>query len=493
MKKIFIAVAILLLLYPVVPWLMGFAIEQRIGGLADQGQLMVPQLHLIEKSRHGVITSDEDSSYELGSTLKITRHYHRGWYSSVDEATVEMAGAALDALPTLKPAVATLTGGGSGHAPLRFSLRTVIRHGPLCGSKCFALAGAETRVIFTGPLQASLAERLGNEQPMTIRTRLAFTGGGSATMSSPAFQQAQVSQDARLSWGGIDGTMHYGPRQDWYDIAATAPSLRLEGTKGTLQIDEMSIDARSKRLLRTLYEGDSRIEIKRLSVMGGTDKAQEVTINDLLLVNGNHAQDGFMNVNYQLGAGAIVTQPLTLSSEHLDITWKHLGIETLESVITTIRTAGQDQNDKLTPSARAQKMMAAIKQPLEALLIEQPEMDVDRLSAASAQGQALVTGVIRLVGVGTGDLDAPALLLRKLDVRLDIAIDEAFLSSLPGPGANALTQLQPMIDQGYITRANGALRTQILFRGGQPTFNGKPFNPAAIRPAAPPPAGGAVR
>jgi hypothetical protein len=24
-----------------------------------------------------------------------------------------------------------------------------------------------------------------------------------------------------------------------------------------------------------------------------------------------------------------------------------------------------------------------------------------------------------------------------------------------------------MIDQGYITRANGALRTQILFRGGQ--------------------------
>ena len=67
MKKILIAVAILVLLYPVVVWLMGFAIEERIERLSDQGQLMMPQLHLIQKTRHGVLTSDEDSSYELGS------------------------------------------------------------------------------------------------------------------------------------------------------------------------------------------------------------------------------------------------------------------------------------------------------------------------------------------------------------------------------------------------------------------------------------------
>jgi uncharacterized protein YdgA (DUF945 family) len=98
-----------------------------------------------------------------------------------------------------------------------------------------------------------------------------------------------------------------------------------------------------------------------------------------------------------------------------------------------------------------------------------------------------MTGLIRLVGVSAADFQAPpALLVRKLDVRLDLSIDEAFLTSLPGAAANALAQLQPMIDQGYITRSNGALRTQILFRGGQPTLNGKPFNPAAMRPGVPP-------
>jgi uncharacterized protein YdgA (DUF945 family) len=492
MKKIIITVAVLVLLYPVGAWLMGFAIEQRIEGLADQGQLMVPQLHLVQRSRHGVLTSDEDSSYELGSTLKVNRHYHRGWYSSVDEATVEMSSAALDALPALKPAVATTSSGGSEHTPFRFSLRTVIRHGPLCGSKCFALAGAETRVSFTGQLQASLTQLFGNQEPMTIRTRLDLLGGGSATMSSPPFEHAQVSPDTRLGWGGVDGTMHYGARQDWYDIILKAPSLRLDGAKGTLQIDDVGLDVRSKRLRRTLYEGDSRLEMKRLSVTG-SDKAQQITVDDLALVNSSHAQDGFMSVNYRIGAGPIVTQPLTLSSAHVDLTWKHLGLESLESVIAAMRAAGQEQDASVTPAARTQRMMAALKQPLEALLSEQPEMDVDRLSAANAQGQGLVTGVVRLVGVSAADFETPALLLRKLDVSLDIAIDEKFLSSLPGPGANALTQLQPMVDQGYMTRANGALRTQILFRGGQATFNGKLFNPAAMRPGVPPAPGGPFR
>ena len=491
-KTIVIAVASLLTLYPAVAWLMGFAIESRIESLADQGQLMVPQLHIVQKTRHGVLTSDAEARYELGSTLKVIRHYHRGWYNSVDEATVEMSGAAISALPGFGPAVATTSGGNAERTAFKFSLRTVIHHGPLCGSKCFALAAAETHVSFPGLLGASLTQLFGGEEPITIRARLAFLGGGSVTMSSPAFENAQVSQETHLGWGGIDSTMHYGARQDWYDIAATAPSLRLDGAKGTLQIDHMSFDASSKRLLRTLYEGDSRMEMKRLSVTGA-DKAQRFTVNDVLLVGNNHAHDGFMSMSYRFGAGPIVAPPLMLSNAHADITWKHLGLESLELLLTAMRAAGQEQDASVTPAARTQKMMSALKQPLEALIIEQPEMDIDRLSVASAQGQAVMTGVIRLFGVSAADFEAPAVLLGKVDVRLDITIDEAFLSSLPGPGASAMSRLQPMVDQGYITLANGTLRTQILVRAGQPTFNGKPFNPAAMRPAVPPPRAGSLR
>jgi uncharacterized protein YdgA (DUF945 family) len=489
MKRAFGALAVLVLLYPVVAWLMGFAIEHRVESLAYQGQLMVPQLHLLQKTQHGVLTSDEGSSYEVGSTLKITRHYHRGWYRSVDEATVEMSIAALAALPGLKPADATSLTARAGQAPLRFLLRTVIFHGPLCGAKCFALAGAETHISFTGPLQASLTRLFGNREPVTIRGRFAFFGGGTTEVSSPAFEHAQLAQDVLLSWGGIDGTMHYGAAQDWYDLTASAPVLRLESAKGTLEIDRMSLGMRAKRALRTLYEGDSRVQLQHVTVTGA-DKAQLFTIDDLLFASKNHVEDRFMSASYQWDTGAVRTPPLTLTGAHVDITWKHLGIEALESLTAAMRSPGQDQNTPGAPAARAQQLMAALKQPFEALLLDQPEMELDRVSLASAQGQGLVTGSIRLPGVSSADFETPALLVPKIDVRLDFAIDEAFLASLPGAGANALTQLQPMIDQGFITRSNGALRTQLLVRGGQATLNGKPFNPAALAHTAPPGPGG---
>jgi uncharacterized protein YdgA (DUF945 family) len=468
MKRILTAAGTLVVLYALGTWLMGFAVRQRVEQLIDQGQTVLPSLHLIETKRHGVLASDEDSRYEIGSILKITRHYHRGWFSSVDEATVETSGA----IP--------------GGTPFRLSLRTVIHHGPVCGLTCFALAGAETHVSAAGPLPASPTQVFGGREPIAMHTRFAFFGGGSATLSSPPVEHAQIGPGVLLGWGGLDVTVHYGARQSWYDVVATAPLLRLEGAKGTVEIRGISLSARSKRALGELYEGDTRLEMKRLSV-DAPDRGRPFTAEDLVLASRNQAQDRFMNVSYQLAAGAIVRQPLALSSAHVELTWKHLGLEALESLVVAMRTASQSQDASVAPAVRGQNMIAAIKQPLEALLLDEPEMDVDRLSVASGQSQILVTGVVRLVGVSAADIETPPLILRKIDARFDVVIDEAFLSGLPGAGANALARLQPMIDQGYIVRSNGALHTQILLHGGQPTLNGKPVNPAAMRPAVPPP------
>jgi uncharacterized protein YdgA (DUF945 family) len=481
-KKIFGAAAILVLLYPVAPWLMGFALEQRVDGFTEQGLLMTPQLQIVRKARQGFLTSDEDSSYELGPTLKVARHYHRGWYSSVDEATIEISHGAFGALAAAGPAATTPPTGDSDAAPFRVSLRTVIRHGPFCGWSCFALAGADTHVTFSGALQASMTRLFGNQEPIKISGRFPFLGGVSGKLSSPAFVHAQVGRGVSLSSGGFDSTMHSGAHQDWYDMAASAPSLRVEGAKGALAIDGMSLEVRGKRVLRTLYEGDSVMTMKRLGVTGA-EAAQQFAVNDLAMANQNHAQDGFMSASYQLGGGTIVTQSVTLSSAHVDVTWRHLGLEPLASLLDATRAAGPQQNAAVAPAVRTQAMMTALTQPLQALLLEQPEMQIDRVSLATAQGQGQVTGLVRLIGVSAADFQGPpALLMGKLDVKLDLSIDEAFLMSLPGAAGSALTQLQPLIDQGYITRSNGVLRTQILFRGGQSTLNGKPFNPAALRP-----------
>jgi uncharacterized protein YdgA (DUF945 family) len=466
-KKILVTVGALVPLYLLATWLMGFAVERRVEQLADQGQTAMPSLRLVDTTRHGVLVSDEESHYEIGPMMKITRHYHRGWFSSVDDAAFETSGP----IPA--------------GTPIRFSLHTVIHHGPICGVACFALAGAETHMSAAGTPPAAPTRIFGDQEPITIRARFAFLGGGSATASSPPVERAQIGPGVVLSWGGLDATMHYGARQDWYDVAATMPLLRLEAPKGTFEIRGTSFTVRSKRALDMLYAGDSRVEVKRFSV-GTPAQAAPFTVDDLVLTSQSQVQDRFMNVSYRLAAGAIVKQPLALSSAHMDLAWKHLGLEPLESLVVAMRSASQNQNASIAPAVRGQNVMAAIKQPLQALLVDAPEMDIDRLSLASAQGQASLTGAIRLVGVGAVDLDTPALLVQKVDAHFDLAIDEAFLSSLPGAGASTLERLQPMIDQGYMERSKGVLHTQIVFRAGQATLNGKTFNPAAMRPAAPP-------
>src|SRR5579862_2338638 len=125
MKRLLIVLGALILAYPIVTWALGFAVEKRFDDKLSDAQPMLSQLRLLDKSRRGLITADEDSSYGLGSAVKITRHFHRGWYRSTDDTTVDVT------LP------------GANPKPIQLVVHTVVQHGPFCGATCFALAGSE--------------------------------------------------------------------------------------------------------------------------------------------------------------------------------------------------------------------------------------------------------------------------------------------------------------------------------------------------------------
>jgi uncharacterized protein YdgA (DUF945 family) len=131
--------------------------------------------------------------------------------------------------------------------------------------------------------------------------------------------------------------------------------------------------------------------------------------------------------------------------------------------------------------------MSVMKQQGAALLAQQPEITIDQISLANAKGAAVLKGLVGLRGVTSADFADGAdakVLLAKLDVDLDLTLDDALLQSIPG-GPNGEKQLQSLVDQGLVTHDNGRFHAAILFRHGQMTFNGKPFQPG-IAPAAPP-------
>jgi uncharacterized protein YdgA (DUF945 family) len=441
-KRILIgAGAALVLLYPAMVWLVGFSIEKRFDEASAQMSELTPFLTVAEN------------------------RFHRGWYSSQYDATLELK------LPS---------------APLRITVHSVIHHGPICGMTCFGLARADTRFALSDQAGLAFAKVLGAAGDLSVESRLGFFGGGSSKMSSPPVKDIALADGAHLTWGGAAGSFSYGRHFDSYGMHVTLPNVGYSGADGAhMEMAAAVLDARSERALRSLYLGDSSLSVGRVAFAraGG---AASFSMSDVRSESQGTAAQGFMTLSSKTGIGAIVAAPVALNAVHFDLAFRHLEMESLERLTAAMRDVNADPAS--APAERAGKVLAVFKQQGVALLLHQPEIAIDRVGVATADGQALLTGWARLSDVAATDFAAgaePAAVIQKLDAELDLTLDEAMLKNFPGAGENAAARIQMLADQGLLTRENGKVRTKILFHHGQTTFNGKLFRPPA--PAAAPP------
>jgi uncharacterized protein YdgA (DUF945 family) len=435
-KKISIGViAALILLYPLATWLVGFSIERRFDDVIAQVR---------EKASYATV---------------VEQHFRRGWYTSQAEMTLEFLHAATPA------------------APLRMTVRSVIHHGPICGADCIGLARADTRIVFSGQLQSAIAKIFGPLDPLNARSRLGFFGGGSTLFSSPPAKEAKLDDGTIVSWGGLQASVSYGAGIDTYNIHGNAPrAMYTAPDGGRFEANDALFDSQARRALRSLYSGDSSFSLAH-AAFAGAGGAGALSIDDLRFTSRVSADNGFVAMSMKMSSGSITKAPVALTGAHFDVTFRHLEMESLEQLTAALQDLNQDRT--LTPAARTEKMLPLLKQQSARLLAQQPQIAFDQVSIANAGGAAILTGLLQMPGVSSADFAVganPKGLIQKLDADLDLTVDEALLKSLPG-GIDGAAQLQRLASQGLATQENGRFHTRILFRGGQLTFNGKPFRP----------------
>lgn len=460
-KSLISAVAVLVFGYPTIAWLAGYAIERRIHDATAALQTQAPFLTVTDS------------------------RYHRGWY--VSEETLDV-----DAFHGGFPAGLPLPGGATPNPAvkaLHFTIHSVIHHGPICGSGCFGLAQIDTEFTAAPQLHAVLAKLYGTVDPIQIRSRLGFFGGGSTTLTNPPFHDVALEGKGRLSWDGFTLTAEHSGAFDSLAIHAAAPGARYLGADGAhAELAELSFDANSHRALRSLYTGTGVFSVRRLAVAGVAGNGS-FSMDGMRVASNSSASDDYMTMSALTGAGPIAMAAITLSGVHFDFTFRHLEMESLESLTAAIRRANQDA--AVSPAVRAANMLAVFKTQGMQLLVHQPEIGVDRVSAATSAGEALLTGVVRLRDVGPADIADgadPKALLRKIEAEFDLSIDDALLASLPGGGAME-SKLQAFAQLGMVTRANGKSRSKISIRQGGLTFNGKPFQLGGPSPGGTPQGG----
>jgi uncharacterized protein YdgA (DUF945 family) len=435
MKKGFvIAGALIAVLYPVTAWLMGYAIEHRIDEYQQQLSGQNPYLKVSGVS------------------------YHRGWFTSDQDLTLE---------PARLPFAAE---------SLRVTVHNTIHHGPICGLACIGLARVESHLVFNEELQAHVTAIFGGAEPLSITSRLGLFGGGSAHVSSPAFKDAIISGGS-LASDGIVADSHYTGNLDAYSTQASAPRLSYAGKDGKrLEISNVAVDVHSKRALRSLYAGDSSFGIGSITY-GNTAAPKAFSAADVRVNSHAEIANGFMQAAVKYTVGAVQAGPVALTNTQMDIAFRHLDADSLERLTAQLREVNRDVT--ISPQDRSATILGAIKEPMMSLLEKQPEIGIDQMVIATAAGSTAISGSIKFKQLVAGDFDGDAgakALIKKVDVDLDVSIDDAFLNSLPG-GQSSTARLQPFVSQGLATHDNGKFHTIVGFHDGQTTFNGKMFGP----------------
>jgi len=441
-KKVLIAVVLALLCYPLIPWVLGRTIEQRVGAYTDQLQERLPYVR-IEQTR-----------------------YTRGWYRS--EQDLRIGGAT----PALGLSGASVT------------IHNVIHHGLWCGLTCVGLARIETHLEFPAATQASLVKLFGKTEPLSVQTRLHLFGGLTTTLTSPPLPDVALDDGTHVASSGGAFSIDQGAHADRLAMRGHLLRLSVHG-RGALRVElgDALFESHAERLLRSLYVGDGAFTLAECTLAGlppGT-----VRVTDLHATSKTSAEAGFATVAIRFGTGQITSKPLTLAATDFDFSYGHLNAEALESLTAGLVAVNRDTT--LPAAAHGAQLAAVLRDKAPALLAQDPVFTVDRIRLRNAAGALLVTGKIRLPGFVAADLAAdadPKALVQKLQVAFDLAVDQAFLASVPN-GAALTAQLDNFVQQGLATLDHGQFHSQFAFAGGKATFNGRSAPTAATAPVAP--------
>ncbi len=449
MKKALLVIVVLLVLYPAVPWLLGRTIEQRVEAMDDQLQTKAPYITL---TRGG---------------------FRRGWFTSEQDLTLTLTGGAL----------APLGMTAAGANPPHLTIHNVIHHGPICGLTCFGAARVDSTLEFSDDLKAEIQKLFGTTNVIAASTRLGLGGGYTVTLTSPAFKDIAVGADGHLSTDGFTLTLAENGGADRSSSHGSAPHVAYAtAASGSFELTGLAFDSDSQRALGSLSDGLTTFTIAKLGYTGpkGTFSLADFHFGAKL-----SSDAGFMAIGLQYDTGAIAATNLALASVHVDFTLRHLDMVALEALNTAVRAANQDP--QVPAAERTANVLKVMQQQGVAVLLKQPELALDRVSFATAGGEVLLSGAMRLRDFVAGDLAPgmdPKLLLAKVEADLDFSCDEGLLKSLPG-GVNFETQLKAFVQQGLVTFDNGKFHSKIQIRRGQPTFNGKTLGGGAAPTAAP--------
>lgn len=462
--KIVIALAAVALIYPAATWYSGLRIQS--------------------------VLDEQYADMKSHPSLKVSeRSYERGLFSSTEKVSFEMA------MP-----VAAVDGTLQAGEPLRLSMISQIKHGPLPGFKTVAAAMLDSELVLEGEAGAALRESLGGKAPLVARTVVQFDGGGHSAMSSPAFELELpdgTGQALRIGFSGFKADIDFSAGMRSYTMKGTADGLSMEDPNMQIALSGLVFDADQHRLFDDeawLYVGKQRATVASMKAEAKEDG--ELGDASFLLERLSYDIDmpgkgEYLDIKALMGTEVLRVADVDYGPAHYDFSVKHLHGRTLMDLYRKLLEISSDPAQLAMQAEDPAALFAPLAGPAMTLLAHDPEFSIDRISFTSPHGTAALSAEVSLKGVQPDELSNPLMLIAKLRASAEVSVPQGLILEFAGNQAEdpeeadfAAAQLQQQLAvleaQGYLQRQGDQVKTSAAFAQGQLTVNGRPFNPLAM-------------
>lgn len=422
---------------------------------------------------------------ELPYLRVVERNYQRGIFSATETVTLEFVA------PPMPPAADAE--GAQPPAPLRVSVVTRIQHGPLPGLSTLAAGIADSELVLSEETRKDIAAVLGDKKPLTMHTVYGFDGGGKGTLASPAFATTLPDngsgETTRITWDGVSVDIDFSAGMKQYTMQGSAPKLEVEDASSRMLVTGLALDGKQQRVFdddALLYAGNQKFSIAevRIEPRASVDPdatpvlLQQISYDVDAPVNGD-----FMDIAARIGAAVVKVGEQNYGPAHYDISFKHLHARTLAKLSREMLKLYSDPTFAAVTEEDPTAALAALTTPGLELLAHAPQLSLDRVSFNSPHGEAKLAARIKLDGIKPEEFSNAFALIGKIDAGAEASLPLALLvdwQDSPAKAARFQQQLASMTAQGYVSQEGGLVKSALVFRQGQLSVNGKPFNPLAL-------------
>jgi len=359
------------------------------------------------------------------------------------------------------------------------------------------LLDAQTKFEFSPELRPKLKEIFGTERPFPMRR----VPGAKGQINYVAKLEPHLwvqGNGTDFSWTELTAKMSTDKAGRAMNANLSWPSLVIARQEGSASVQNMNMISKQLRGADGVSYGTAAFDIGSIIVrdaaVGGKDAKELMRLEDIQVRSESVRRGSMAEIGYRSSAKAIVFGAERVERTNFAVRLTNIPANVMADLDQSLRS---QEGSQLAPDAQQEVMMRKLKDFGKRLIQAGVTLNIEDISSAYRGNVAAIKGRVTFQKVVEADFDSIAVLLKKMVAHIEVRVPVALIKdigravtskSVPPDTPDASRQIEAgadgmvsfvvgkMVTDGFAVIEKGELRSNIDFKDGQLTINGKAFD-----------------